>query len=333
MTYHNTASYNFGDDLSTTSSLGSATLDTSMNFDNDNMWMFNELLTTPLDENNSMFFPDSNSSMPMEDVNHSMSNTSMPADDATSSLATIELSSNAQRPRFDSVTQPSQRVTEIPNDTNIEPLLHDSNISCMAIALQIVAELHVSNGGCFSSVSSLFSPSAVGETRDINTVLDYNRQALWKAIRVLDCPCAKETGVVGAVCMAVHKVLSWYAAAIGVDGPPAGENVQVPVESVTNPPIYMGSYCLDAQAQKLARAHVVLSELREHVHPLLARLDRGQLASEPSAPSLASGDSSCGSLPSPLSSTPDADVVECYRRGLWDEFNALTAKADNTRRG
>ncbi|KAF2219508.1 hypothetical protein BDZ85DRAFT_43130 [Elsinoe ampelina] len=157
---------------------------------------------------------------------------------------------------------------------------HCRGQDCLALVLQVVSDLHVVRDSCSTAASDPMTciQSAHEEARDVDQVLFLNRDAITTINKVLDCPCSSDPSVSLACYLAATKIVSWYAAAIGVtDGQPDHLDNSLPL--IVSRPIFMGRYCLDAEAQRSVRAKVVLTELREHIQPLLAKLPKHQVSS------------------------------------------------------
>ncbi|PNS21564.1 Transcriptional activator protein UGA3 [Sphaceloma murrayae] len=159
---------------------------------------------------------------------------------------------------------------------------HCRGQDCLALALQVVFDLHVARDACSTAASDMMNfNQSHEEARDVDQVLFLNRDAIKSINKILDCPCSSDPSVSLACYLATNKIVSWYAAAIGVsDGQPDHlDETQTMSDRIIARPIFMGRYCLDAEAQRSVRAKVVLTELREHIQPLLAKLPKHQVSS------------------------------------------------------
>ncbi|KAI5370382.1 putative aflatoxin regulatory protein [Septoria linicola] len=186
---------------------------------------------------------------------------------------------------------------------------------CVSTVLAILSELHVSSPACSSSASGL------ADAREFDHVLDSNRDALARLGIVLDC-CSDQESVLTASYLAMQKALSWYSAALNVDN---GVEPGSPPDRVTSPPAFLGGYALDPEAQALARAYVVMSQLEEHLHPVMAKL---------SAPvSRASSTTSLSSSMSRASGTSYSAVVDSQKRALQQTLDDIVARVENIKRG
>ncbi|PSK53770.1 Transcriptional activator protein UGA3 [Elsinoe australis] len=160
---------------------------------------------------------------------------------------------------------------------------HHKGQDCLALALQVVFDLHVARDSCATAASDMMTciQQSHEEARDVDQVLFLNRDAINSINKVLDCPCSSDPSVALACYLAATKIVSWYAAAIGItDGQPEHMVDSLSMsDRIIARPIFMGRYCLDAEAQRSVRAKVVLTELREHIQPLLAKLPKHQVSS------------------------------------------------------
>ncbi|KAL9080000.1 MAG: hypothetical protein Q9157_001145 [Trypethelium eluteriae] len=172
------------------------------------------------------------------------------------------------------------------------PEPYHSGQDCMALALQVVYDLHVPREHCRTAASSdpmTCIQTFKDEPRDVDSVLFLNRDAIKSVNKILGCPCSADRSVALACYLAAAKIIEWYGAAIGIsvdasrdDGHENGANGFLDDEVKLRPmsdriisrPIFMGRYCLDAEVHRSVRAKVVLSELREHIQPLMSRLPR-----------------------------------------------------------
>jgi len=119
--------------------------------------------------------------------------------------------------------------------------------------------------------------SAEHNARDIDTVLFQNRDAVKTLGKILDCPCSADQDVALACYLAATKVVAWYEAAMDISGNApdgSGDMSQGMSDRIVARPIFMGGYCLNAEAGRAVRAKVVLMEMTEHVQPLISRLPK-----------------------------------------------------------
>lgn len=172
---------------------------------------------------------------------------------------------------------------------------------CMTLALHVVDSLHVPRDQCNSAASDpmAWMQAPTESSRDVDAVLLLNRDAIKTIDRILDCPCSADQSVALACYLATAKIIYWYATATGisVDGFEAEDNSNGNTSAntstnagqgllgdetrsktmqnrVVSRPILMGRYCLDADTQRSVLAKVILSELKEHIQPLMNRLPR-----------------------------------------------------------
>jgi len=157
--------------------------------------------------------------------------------------------------------------------------VHAAGKGCMALALELVSSLHVSRESCVASVATpLAIPTTTEDTRDVDQVLFENRDAIKAVHQILDCPCSRDPSIFMACHLVAAKIVSWYQAALGLSEKQfvaAGDDPAF-ADRVVARPIFMGNYLLDAAASRSVRAGLILSELKEHMQPLLLRLS-GQM--------------------------------------------------------
>ncbi|KAF2795488.1 hypothetical protein K505DRAFT_195049, partial [Melanomma pulvis-pyrius CBS 109.77] len=175
-------------------------------------------------------------------------------------------------------------------ETSIHPpdKAYQRGHDCMALALRVVYNLNVMREPCHIATSDpmAYIQSSENEARDVDTVLFHNRDAAQTIKKILDCSCSTDSTVTLACYLAATKIVDWYGAAIGAAGEPSGEEAcsntaldhnsvrRAMVDRIIARPIFMGRYCLDPEVQRAVRAQVVLSELKEHVQPLISRLPK-----------------------------------------------------------
>ncbi|KAI9706229.1 MAG: hypothetical protein M1820_004804 [Bogoriella megaspora] len=97
--------------------------------------------------------------------------------------------------------------------------LHHRDQDCMSSILQLVSDLHVPQEQCSSKLSSppQYLQATPDESRDLDTVLFSNRDAIRSINTILDCHCATADRSVGMACyLAAAKIVDWYGAAIGI---------------------------------------------------------------------------------------------------------------------
>ena len=200
-----------------------------------------------------------------------------------------ELSKSSTSPDFGQEPRPviSRRASQ--------PYHHGQD--CLALALQVIYDLHVFKEHCTTSVSDqmTYMQTTREEPRDVDAVLFLNRDAIKSVNKILGCACCSGNQSVTLACyLACSKIIEWYGAAIGIDLDGYGNDSnnashdehpedQALLSAMSNRiisrPIFMGRYCLDAEVHLSVRAKVVLSELREHMQPLIGRLPRYHVSS------------------------------------------------------
>ena len=205
---------------------------------------------------------------------------------------------------------------------------------CMTLALHVVDSLHVPRDRCKSAASDpmAWMQAPKESPRDIDAVLLLNRDAIKTVDRVLDCPCSADQSVALACYLATAKIIYWYATAMGIsmdgfeaednssgngstnDSTSAGQSQlgdeirpKQMSDRIASRPILMGKYCLDADTQRSVLAKVVLSELKEHIQPLMNRLPRYDISHPNNLKGSEQG-------PSRLASLSGIKVVSCALR-------------------
>lgn len=220
-------------------------------------------------------------------------------------------------------TAPASQEQPVKQTTGTHSLGQD----CMMLALQVVLDLHISQSSCLTAASDpmIMQSSSKRDARDIDAVLFQNRDAIKSVNKVLDCPCSADQSVALACYLAVAKVLAWYGAAIGFDDGQrrgSGDSNQPMADRIVPRPIFIGRYCLDPEAQRSVRANVVLTELREHILPLLLKLPKHFISS------LARPDQ--GSLATSSSSSRASDGQPC---ALRDQLKNVIQEANTISKG
>ena len=172
---------------------------------------------------------------------------------------------------------------------------------CMTLALHVVDSLHVPRDRCESSDPTAWMQAPKERPRDVDAVLLLNRDAIKTVNRILDCPCSADRNVALACYLATAKIIHWYATAMGISmdafeaegndngngnfsantstnagRSPLGTDIRpIPMsDRIASRPILMGRYCLDADTQRSVLAKVILSELKEHIQPLMSCMPR-----------------------------------------------------------
>lgn len=215
-------------------------------------------------------------------------------------------------------SRPSRFSEQTAHSTTVSAL-HGRGEDCTARALGIAMRMHVAPKVCSVSEATSMHCGAQNprsEARDIDAVLQVNREAIITLNSILDCSaCSRDHMCMLACYMATQKTLAWYAAILGND--PGGHGADL-AELVSARPIFMGSFSLGREAQRLVHASVILTEVREHVQPLVARLSAG-------------GPSQSLPLPSPTSSPARScgDFAENSVCKLHDQVASILARASS----
>lgn len=216
-----------------------------------------------------------------------------------------------------------RRSEREPQQANI----HD----CAGEALTLVADFHVPARGCLTGAKDgARRPDlehGTFDTHDVETVLSRNREAMKKLNGILDCQCSLSQEVLVTVYLAMGKAISWYAGMLGDDHSAAEDQSHCTlVERIATKPVFMGSYCLDSQAQRIVSAHVVLTQLKEYVAPLVKRLvcrhssvgsDTAMSSTRPPSPHPSRAVLAAGGL------------IECHHQVLQEQLNRLVLRANN----
>lgn len=198
---------------------------------------------------------------------------------------------------------------------------------CARAVLKVVADLHVSNQSCQRASEDSNARQHAPQMRDVDTVVGHNREALARLSRILDCPCSSEQDVLIVVYLAIFKVLSWYAAVLGSDNMSKNHRpLPALLDRVQTKPIVMGNYVLDVSASRVVRAHVVLTQVKENVNPLVKRL--AVIQESHTIDSFGSKTVS----PRAETSTPpflEMDLLSSNHRALQDQLSTLLSTAEN----
>ena len=200
--------------------------------------------------------------------------------------------------------------------------LHVAHRDCAAVALQVVADMLVSNIRCLTAAESATASRQACALRDADAILESNSQALRQLTKILECPCAKEQDVMIAVYLAMSKAIAWYAAIMG----PSSGSQSALFSQVSTGPIYMGGYQLDEQAQCVVRAQVVLSQIRLHVQPIMDRLvGLTNLSKSSGSPTLS--DSPTGTMTPPTPAIPS--LLECHLSTIQGSLLQIVERAES----
>ncbi|KAE9574727.1 hypothetical protein CGMCC3_g9315 [Colletotrichum fructicola] len=220
----------------------------------------------------------------------------------------------------------SRRSSSIDCDAFRPSKVHD----CTTEALMLVADFHVLAAGCLTAAKDPISPFNLGcytedTPREMGTVLSENRKALKRLDNLLDCRCSTRQEVLVLIYLAIAKAVEWYAAVLGSDDDEASQEDDDPAtprmfRRIARTSSFMGSYSLDNDAQRLVSAHLVLTQLKDHVHPLLKRLRHRH----PSTSASMADDSSEPST----SGRRTSSVIEHHHLALSEELNRISAKAN-----
>ncbi|KAI6570518.1 hypothetical protein MCOR09_004714 [Pyricularia oryzae] len=151
---------------------------------------------------------------------------------------------------------------------------------CTIEALVLVANSHVSVSNCMTASNDFRSRTnaqwfCTGQDspKEMGAVIRKNEQLLGRLGDVMDCNCSTRQEVLVLVYLAMSKAVEWYKAVLGS----GGENEPTTSSSrtvgwITKTSVSIGSYSLDSDAERLVSAHLVLTQIKNHVNPLLKRL-------------------------------------------------------------
>jgi hypothetical protein len=157
------------------------------------------------------------------------------------------------------------------------------NKHCLEAVLQVASRLRTDESCSAARLGAGIRPGN-DQTRTVDQVLILNKKALQVLHQTLSCSCSADEDVLLACCLATSKVLFWYRIVIG-DGD-AGNHA---ISPLIKAPLRIGQYALSTSAIRAVLARVVLSELRDHVQPLLAQLPKHQISPAGRDPWLAPG--------------------------------------------
>ncbi|TDZ27476.1 Aflatoxin biosynthesis regulatory protein [Colletotrichum spinosum] len=232
----------------------------------------------------------------------------------------------------------SQRSPSIDCDAFRPSMVHD----CTTEALMLVADFHVLATGCLTAAKDPVSPFALGcypddAPREMGTVLSENRRALRRLDNLLDCRCSARQEILVLIYLAIAKVVEWYAAVLGSDAAGAedddddeasrrDDDAAAPrmFRRIARSSSFIGSYSLDSDAQRLVSAHLVLTQLKDHVHPLLKRMRHRHPSA--AAAAAAAADSSSDSASSGRGAP---GVIEHHHIALSEKLDRISAKANS----
>ncbi|KAG7065486.1 zinc finger transcription factor [Colletotrichum scovillei] len=219
---------------------------------------------------------------------------------------------------------------------------HNKIHDCTMEVLEIVSDFHVLAQGCLTAVKDPACTSHLERLlddtpREMGTVLSHNREILRRLNNLLDCRCFMRQEVLVLVYLAVYKALGWYAAILGDDG--SSQDMDQSQFSlfgrIAITTSFVGSYCLDNEAQRLVAAHLVLTHVREHVDPLIKRLRHwhpsaarhNSLPSTPGVPGSGGFD-----LSFPVTKGRMSSVIDQHHQALQEELERITFKANSIKR-
>ncbi|KAK2058399.1 zinc finger transcription factor [Colletotrichum caudatum] len=231
-----------------------------------------------------------------------------------------------QQPTKDlSSSADSRRSSSIDCDAFRPSKVHD----CTTKALMLVADFHVLAAGCLTAAQDPVATFNLGSytedtRREMGTVLSENRMALKRLENLLDCRCSTKQEVLVLIYLAITKAVEWYAAVLGSEDDEASQEDDAVTprmfRRITRTSSFMGSYSLDNDVQRVVCAHLVLTQLKDHVHPLLKKLRHRHL---PASASIADDSSA------PLTSgRRTSSVIEHLHLALSEELNRISAKAN-----
>ncbi|CAK1355439.1 unnamed protein product [Cercospora beticola] len=195
------------------------------------------------------------------------------------------------------------------------PITSTGSSDCLTCIIQLLDDMHIRNPLCNDGAGYHHHPNS----RSVDMVLMRNRIAVSTLAKAVDCPCFSAQGSIHlASYLLVSAVVSGYGAILRADGKPA--TALSITDRVAPSPLFMGSYELNEAAQRGIRGRIVLTELKNHLEPLLERLPRfrasladeiSQATDEESMPDVA------------MSNTP-LEVQECVLR---EQLRSLVSAA------
>ncbi|KAG8160739.1 hypothetical protein KVR01_009003 [Diaporthe batatas] len=213
------------------------------------------------------------------------------------------------------------------SDTGLRSLPLKKADDCLTEAIHILTDLHVPARGCITSThdatySMQLQDSLDDTPREVGMVLSQNGKALRRLGNLLDCRCSLRQDVAVLICIGLHKAIGWYAEILGDDSGPQDHPARQSLlfGRIAKAPSFMGSYRLDSKAQKLLSAHLVLTQLEEHIEPFMRKLSNLQSASS----SVSSPRST------PTSSTDiESNLIEQHRQTLQEEIDRVIVRANS----
>jgi hypothetical protein len=142
--------------------------------------------------------------------------------------------------------------------------------SCLSNIVRLVQQNSYIPRACSQAPTK---SSGSGDARDVDAVLFQNREAVRVLNRALDCACASQPSVVLSAYLLISSMVAWYRAVLDIQttSPEPQRHDSISGKIIANP-IFLGTFCLDAEAQRNVRARIVLAELRSQVQPLLAKM-------------------------------------------------------------
>lgn len=213
------------------------------------------------------------------------------------------------------------------SDTGLRSLPLKKPDDCLTEAIHILTDLHVPARACVTSThdatySMQLQDSLDDTPREVGMVLSQNGKALRRLGNLLDCRCSLRQDVAVLICIGLHKAIGWYAEILGDDSGPQDNPARQSLlfGRIAKAPSFMGSYRLDSKAQKLLSAHLVLTQLEEHIEPFMRKLSNLQSAS--------SSASSPRSTPT-CSTDIESSLIEQHRQTLQEEIDRVIARANS----
>lgn len=271
--------------------------------------------------NASMLFDDLGWSLAPQDVSKDIFDTQFFLDE---DLAALDATSSTTRAEADALqyVPPAPMMTFEPLDCRphsatgeSNPVTSSGSSDCLTCIIQLLDDMHVRNPLCNDGAGT----HRHSNSRSVDMVLMRNRIAVSTLAKAVDCPCFSAQGSIHlASYLLASAVVSGYGAILGADGKPA--TALSITDSVAPSTLYMGSYELNEAAQRGIRGRIVLTELKNHLEPLLERLPRfrasladeiSQATDEASMPDVA------------MSNTP-LEVQECVLR---EQLRSLVSAA------
>ncbi|KAF4446784.1 zinc finger transcription factor [Fusarium austroafricanum] len=207
---------------------------------------------------------------------------------------------------------------------------------CTTKALGIVADFHVLAETCLLAAKdpayTMHLERSLDDTpREIGTVLAHNRETLRRLNNILNCGCSLRQEVLVLVYLALYKAIGWYAAILGDSGAPQDDQPQSAFsKQIARTTSFVGSYCLDSKTQLLVNAHLVLTQVREHVDPLMRRLRQWHpSAASHASPVLALPRLDLSATSEPTGTGRMSGIIKHFHHALQEELDRVASEANS----